>query len=130
MKRIVLIFLFLSCINGAKKVRYKKAKAKKAILADEDDLYGFLNRITPPRHIIFPDDFPSYTTPSIQFTTSTTTTTTTKKPQKKKLKDYCLKKRGQNGYDPNCHKFVDCWDSTAVLKTCHPPNLVFDPRSG
>ena len=30
----------------------------------------------------------------------------------------------------DCHKFVNCWDSTAILQTCHPANLVFDPESG
>ena len=43
------------------------------------------------------------------------------------LSDYCKKSRGQNPYDLDCHKFVDCWDSNAFLKTCHPPSLVFDP---
>ena len=43
------------------------------------------------------------------------------------LLDYCKKSRGQNSYDLDCHKFVDCWDSHVFLKSCHPPNLVFDP---
>ena len=41
-----------------------------------------------------------------------------------------MKRRGPNRYDPNCHKFVDCWDSRAFLKSCHPKNLVFDPQTG
>ena len=50
--------------------------------------------------------------------------------RRKKLKDYCIKRRGNNPYDLDCHKFVNCWDSTAILQTCHPANLVFDPVSG
>ena len=50
--------------------------------------------------------------------------------RRKRLKDYCIKRRGNNPYDLDCHKFVNCWDSTALLQTCHPANLVFDPVSG
>ena len=48
----------------------------------------------------------------------------------KSPKDYCIKQRGQNAYDLDCHKFVDCWDSTVVIRSCHPANLVFNPNPG
>ena len=48
----------------------------------------------------------------------------------KSPRDYCIKRRGQNAYDLDCHKFVNCWDSTAVIQTCHPPSLVFNPNPG
>ena len=43
------------------------------------------------------------------------------------LMKYCIKPKGQNPYDLDCHKYVDCNDSKAFLKNCHPPSLVFDP---
>ena len=43
------------------------------------------------------------------------------------LMKYCIKPEGQNPYDLDCHKYVDCSDSKVFLKICHPPSLVFDP---
>ena len=43
------------------------------------------------------------------------------------LMKYCIKPKGQNPYDLDCRKYVDCSDTKAFLKNCHPPSLVFDP---
>lgn len=43
------------------------------------------------------------------------------------MSSYCIIRRGPNAYDPDCHKFVECWDGRAFLKSCHPRNLVFNP---
>ena len=43
------------------------------------------------------------------------------------LMKYCIKPEGQNPYDLDCRKYVDCSDTKAFLKNCHPPSLVFDP---
>ena len=48
----------------------------------------------------------------------------------KSPRDYCIKRQGQNAYDLDCHKFVNCWHSNAVIQTCHPPSLVFNPKLG
>ena len=70
--------------------------------------------------------------PKLTWTPCRTSTTprpriiTTEKP----LKDHCLNPRGQNAYSLDCHKFVNCWDSTVILQSCHPSNLVFNPSTG
>ena len=43
------------------------------------------------------------------------------------LLKYCIEPKGQNPYDLDCHKYVDCGDTEVFLRNCHPPNLVFDP---
>ena len=48
----------------------------------------------------------------------------------KSPRDYCIKRSGQNAYDLDCHKYVNCWHSNAVIQTCHPPSLVFNPKLG
>ena len=39
---------------------------------------------------------------------------------------------GQFAYDLDCHKYVNCWQGGigAILQTCHPSNLVFNPKTG
>ena len=110
----LLTIVFLSYFaHGVRKIRYKKARnhgnAKKSagFLTDEDEVFGFLSRIrptniqdlTPYGYIPEYDDPSAYTTPT-PTTTTTTTTTTTSRPVKKTVNDYCLKPRGQFGYDP------------------------------
>ena len=48
----------------------------------------------------------------------------------KTLREHCLRRRGQFAYDADCHKFVNCWDGSAYLQSCHPATLVFDPATG
>ena len=221
--KIALLFLILNFAN-AKKVRYKKIGGRQGFENGQNQVFDFLNRITPPRDTIDLfgiaeyDDYydspesttppsnpardtldlfglgdngvegytqrpypardtldlfglgdngvegnggytPSYTTPpsttpySVRNTTPrrwipTTTprrripTTTPRRriptttPRRrvpvteKPLNDYCIKRRGQNAYPLDCHKFVNCWDSTVLLQSCHPSNLVFNPGNG
>ena len=138
--KITLIFLSLKFIS-AKKVRYRKISGRSG---GHNDLYGFLNRISPPRDVATLFDLseydydydyepvtPSYTTPRPPTTTSTTPRPRTVPvvPIEKPLKEYCLKARGQNAYPLDCHKYVNCWDSTVILQSCHPANLVFNPAT-
>ena len=51
-------------------------------------------------------------------------------PRPKPLAEHCLGPRGQFAYDADCHKFVNCWDGSAPLQSCHPATLVFDPAAG
>ena len=61
---------------------------------------------------------------------TSTTPRTIPRPTEKPLSDHCLNPRGPNAYSLDCHKFVNCWDSTVILQSCHPSNLVFNPRTG
>ena len=47
----LLLFIIVST-ESAQKIRYKKAKSRKAFLSDESDVFAFLNRITPPKDLI------------------------------------------------------------------------------
>ena len=127
-QKIVLFSLFATLLlsdfaHGVRKIRYKKARnhgnAKKSagFLTDEEEVFGFLSRIrptniqdlTPYGFIPEYDDPSAYTTPTPTPTTTTTTTTTTattttSRPVLKTVNDYCLKPRGQFGYDPGKKK--------------------------
>ena len=87
------------------------------------------------------------TTTTITTTTTTTTTTITTtttsdetasttlpvpllddfSTSHEELLKYCIEPKGQNPYDLDCHKYVDCGDTEVFLRNCHPPSLVFDP---
>ena len=86
------------------------------------------------------------TTTTITTTTTTTTTTITTtttsdetattlpvpllddfSSSHEELLKYCIEPKGQNPYDLDCHKYVDCGDTKVFLRNCHPPSLVFDP---
>ena len=263
-KITLIFFLFLKLSHGIKKVRYRKISGRTGGGRSQNDLYGFLNRISPPRDVAtlfdlaeYEDDYvpvtPSYTTPRppttttrcpnkfytvfekhrksliqhcerselrLQFEGTKTLiwifalktklleskifefsrlqnrdfkiagklsencgknwakivenwtkfvgklkklrqnwakivaklsknwklrkipkltwtpcrTSTTPRPRiittEKPLKDHCLNPRGPNAYSLDCHKFVNCWDSTVILQSCHPSNLVFNPSTG
>lgn len=108
MTRLESFFLLSSLVllcQGAIKVRYTKAGDTQA------GVYSFLSLLGPvqPKEVQFPDPSP-FTTPP-----TSTTSTTTPTPQLK-LVDYCLQPRGQFRYEPDCHKFVNCWDGQVYPK--------------
>ena len=81
---LIVNILFCDISDGVQKIRYRKNPNPKSngLFRGGDssaaDIYGFLNRISPPHGLRFEslDDLPAlYTTPS---TTTTTTTTTTR----------------------------------------------------
>lgn len=145
----LLLFLVLGFLVQlalcAHKIRYKKARHKgsRKPFVDED-LLGFLGRISPPINngevffgfdargpeYEYEEDLPTpYTTPSTTTTSTTTTTTTEAPPRTRRPQEYCLQRRGQFAYDPDCHAFVNCWDGRAIIQHCNPRNLVFNPRN-
>ena len=80
-KITLIFFLFLKLSYGIKKVRYRKISGRTGGGRSQNDLYGFLNRISPPRDVAtlfdlaeYEDDYvpvtPSYTTPRPPTTTT------------------------------------------------------------
>ena len=80
-KITLIFFLFLKLSHGIKKVRYRKISGRTGGGRSQNDLYGFLNRISPPRDVAtlfdlaeYEDDYvpvtPSYTTPRPPTTTT------------------------------------------------------------
>ena len=78
--KITLIFFLIKVSHGVKKVRYRKISGR-INGGSSNDLYEFLNRISPPRDVAtlfdlaeYEDDYvpvtPSYTTPRPPTTTT------------------------------------------------------------
>ena len=78
--KILIFFIYVS--NGARKVRYSRLKSRKSSggsPGDPSDVYEFLNRITPPKDVMFEllkEKYQDYAATTTTSTTSTTTTTT------------------------------------------------------
>ena len=147
---ITATFAVSGCL-GARKVRYHKARDATHGGGDgggRGDIYGFLGLLAssfeeeddddsgaggphlgvrPPTPRIMVDPAP-YTTP--RPTPPRPPRPTPRPPRPKTLAEHCLGARGQFAYDADYHKYVNCWDGSATLMSCHPATLVFDPASG
>ncbi len=136
----LLIFLLGCQCQCARKVRYRKAAERSRA---ENDLFGFIARITVDPDNgeealreeveVFEEDPAPFTTPPspsrVVFPTLSPPPPPPppSRPPAPAMSDYCLSRRGQFPYGPDCHKFVDCWDGRALLRGCHPAGLVFHP---
>ncbi len=112
---LLLLSLDLPSTKCAFKVRYHKSAKRER---SQNDIYVVLSKIPSSVGV---EDPPPYTTPEPPVAPSGLVG--------RRPVEYCLESRGQFRYDPDCHKFVDCWDGAAFVKSCFPATLVFHPES-
>ena len=129
--KILIFFIYVS--NGARKVRYSRLKSRKSSSGgspgDPSDVYEFLNRITPPRNVMFEllkekyQDYVATTTTSTTTTTTTTTPFTTPStpvqigPRKG---DRCTSSSGLLPVSDDCTKYLQCQWGRFIERPCGP----------